>query len=190
MTEPHNDFPPDPDGLAFDLHLAKGANPPRSAVRAVWAAIADGKACDDTKIQWVEHIANRVHRELLENYDSDDRQRGSKALRALGLYGKVDGRYADDRSFVEDLYLSADAEGRDIKITPAFIMRCRYPDFQGTKKERRNLHKRLGEIIKEAREDANYTKACWAKKRNRPDIIELLRLTEDSPETKGKTEAS
>jgi hypothetical protein len=161
----------DLDGLALELYLAMSKNPPRSAVRAVWSAIADGKASSDSKDQWLEHIAKYVHRELLENYDPDDRNRGYKALRALGLYGKVDGKYADDRSFVEDLYLFADAEGRDIKITPAFIMQCRYPDFQGTKKERRNLHKRLGEIIKEAREDTNYTKARLAKQMNAPDTI-------------------
>lgn len=180
----------DPDGLAFELHLAMSKNPPRSAVRAIWSAIADGKASSDTKGQWLEHIAKYVHRELLENYDPDDRKRGYKALRALGLYGKVDGKYADDRSFVTDLYLFADAEGRDIKITPAFVMRCRYPDFKGTKKERRDLHKRLGEVIKDARVDANIAIATLAKMENDPDIIEMLRLTENSPETEGKTDES
>lgn len=176
MAEPDNDFEPDPDGLAFDLHLAMGANPPRSAVRAVWSAIASGNACDDTKLQWVEHIAKSVDQELLEGYASDDRQRGSKALRALGLYGKVDGKYADDRDFVTDLFLFAKHQGVDIKITPAFVMRCRYPDFQGTEKERKSLHKRLGEVIKEARVDANIAIASLAKIKNDPAIRELMEI--------------
>ena len=165
---PEHDFDHDPDGLAFDLHLAMSTNPPRSAVHAVWTAIAGGRACDDTKIQWVEHLAKHVHGELLEGYNPDDRQRGYKALRALGLYGKVDSKYADDKSFVTDLYLFAKDEGYDIKITPAFVMRCRYPDFQGTQKERRSLQKRLGEVIKEARVDANLALAALAKAMNNP----------------------
>lgn len=165
-----------PDGLVFELHLAMSANPPRSAVSAVWSAIADGKASRDTKDQWLEHIAKYVHRELLENYDPDDRQRGYKALTAIGLYGKVDGKYADDRSFVTDLYLFAESEGRDIKITPAFVMLCRYPDFQGSEKERKSLHKRLGEVIRDARVDANIAIAAWAKMKNDPAIMELMEI--------------
>lgn len=186
MADPHEDFPPDPDGLAYDLHIAQSANPPRSAVRAVWAAIADGKACDDTKIQWVEHIAKCVQEELLENYDSSDRYRGSKALRALGLHGKVEGKYADDLNFVTDLYMFADADGHEIKITPAFVMQCRYPDFQGTQKERRSLQKRLGEVIKEAREEANLMPIRLARIKNDPEIIELIRLMDGAPDAEPK----
>lgn len=188
MADMDNDV--DPDGLAFELHLAKSANPPRSAVSTIWSAIADGKASRDTKDQWLEHIAKYVYRELLQNYVPDDRQRGYKALRALGLNGKVDGKYADDLSFVTDLYLFAESEGRDIKITPAFVMRYRYPDFQGTKQERLSLYKRLGEVIKDARVDATIAIVRLAKMKNDPDIIELIRMTEHSPETEGKTDES
>lgn len=174
MAEPDNDFEHDPDVLAFDLSMAMGPNPPRSAVNAVWTAIANGNACNDTKIRWVEHLAKYVHQELLEGYDPDDRQRGSKALRVLGLYGKVDGKYTDDRNFVADLFLFAEAEGSGIKITPAFVMQCRYPDFQGTEKERKSLHKRLGEVITEARVDANIAIATLAKIKNDPAIMELM----------------
>ena len=179
----------DPDGLAFELQLAMSASPPRSAVSALWSAIADGKASRDTKDQWLEHIAKYVHRELLENYDPDDRQRGYKALRALGLYGKVDGKYADDLSFVTDLHLFADAEGRDIKITPAFVMRCRYPDFRGTQKERRSLQKRLGEVIKEGREKANLMPIRLVRMKNDPEIIEMIRLMDGAPDAEPKKPA-
>lgn len=184
-----DDFDQDPDGLAFDLLLAMSRNPPRSAVHAVWTAIADGKASDDTKIQWVEHLAKYVHGELLEGYDPDDRQRGYKALRALGLYGKVDSKYAEDRSFVTDLYLFAKGEGYDIKITPAFVMQCRYPDFQGTQKERRSLQKRLGEVIKEARVDANLAMTELAKAMNDPENIEMMRQMYGAPDAEPKKPA-
>lgn len=173
----------DPDGLAFELYLAMSANPSRRAVSAVWSAIVEGRAGRDTKDQWLDHIAKYVHRELIETYDPDDPHRGSKALRALGLFGKVDEKYVDDRSFMTDLYLFANAEGRDIKITPAFVMKCRYPEFQGN---RRSLHKRLGEVIRQAKEDAEIAMARLAKIKNDPDIIEMIGLVESSLPTESK----
>ena len=88
-----------------------------------------------------------------------------------------------------DLYLFAKGEGYDIKITPAFVMQCRYPDFQGTQKERRSLQKRLGEVIKEARVDANLAMTELAKAMNDPENIEMMRQMYGAPDAEPKKPA-
>ncbi len=94
----------DPDGLAYDLEVARGMRSNRTSQRTstelIWRAIADGKAHASTTTRWAEHVARQMVDVLIDNQDLDDKLRGRAALRALGLYDKKD-RYAELRDFIE-----------------------------------------------------------------------------------------
>jgi hypothetical protein len=90
----------DPDGLAYDLMTAIGHRSERLAAEIIWRAIANGKAHDNTKLTWVEHVASKLVGNLIDNASLDDRLRGLQALNATGLWGIAD-RYADLRSHIQ-----------------------------------------------------------------------------------------
>ena len=93
----------DPDGLAYDLEVARGLHSEqirmREAAERIWMAIANGEADSTTMVCWVEHVARKICSGLVKNDDLDDRQRGSAALMATGLYGKDD-RFREMRSLI------------------------------------------------------------------------------------------
>ena len=90
----------DPDGLAYDLMTAIGHRSERLAAEIIWRAIANGKAHDNTKLTWVEHVASELVGNLIDNASLDDRLRGLQALNATGLWGIAD-RYAELRRHIQ-----------------------------------------------------------------------------------------
>ncbi len=96
----HGDDHGDPDGLAYDLMTAIGHRSERLAAEIIWRAIANGKAHDNTKLTWVEHVASELVGNLIDNASLDDRLRGLQALNATGLWGITD-TYAELRSYID-----------------------------------------------------------------------------------------
>ena len=94
----------DPDGLAYDLAVARGMKSERisqgNAAESISKAIAAGEADSATMCCWVEHVAKKVCSEIVDNDAIDDSQRGSKALIATGLYGKSD-EFRELRSLID-----------------------------------------------------------------------------------------
>lgn len=90
----------DPDGLARDLEVARGSKlaglTKRGSAERIWRSIAEGEAHASTKLAWVEHVAEKLAKELILNRDLDERLRGSRALYALGLQERID-KYAGMR---------------------------------------------------------------------------------------------
>lgn len=90
------DFANDPDGLAYTLELAKNAPTAatdihgklqKMAAEKIWRAIAAGEAHDNTKLAWVEHVAKCVMESFLEGDGMESNERGTAALKVLGLCG-------------------------------------------------------------------------------------------------------
>lgn len=144
------DFSHDTDGLGYTLHEATKPSPSRSAVKKLWVAIADGKASEATCAAWAVHVARRVKAELIDNYDGNDRQRGTKALQALGMYG-VSGKHERARRIFDILAIFDDADQSASEPTVAQVFACLYPKWEGTPKEKERIKHNLEGPIREAR---------------------------------------
>lgn len=145
---------PDPDGLGFELHQATtlGARAPREAIDAIWKAIADGKASDATALAWVAHVARRVSAELIDDYDGNDTQRGTKALGALGL-GGVAGKHNKTKKIariIASLPSLNDDGIEEYHATPTQVFELLYPEWEGSKAERKRIIGTLQQPVREA----------------------------------------
>ncbi|WP_295639470.1 hypothetical protein [Novosphingobium sp.] len=121
----------DPDGLAYDLEVARGMRSEgvskRQAAERIWKAISAGKADPGTKLCWVEHIAKELCSEIIDKRDLDDKRRGSAALIAMGIYGKDD-EFSGIRSLIE-MWLDFgdivnDEVGLKFHLTPKMIVQA------------------------------------------------------------------
>ncbi len=115
----------DPDGLAYALEVARGQKSDRlskrSAAETIWRAIADGQAADSTKITWVEYVAGRLVKDLINNHDLDERFRGTTALSASSLWGVGD-EYAELVSWIEMLADMRELANLNPKPTPKHVL--------------------------------------------------------------------
>ena len=111
----------DPDGLAYDLEVARGQpsnhTSKRTSTEVIWRAIAEGKAHASTTSCWVTYVARRLVDGVINKLDLDDKLRGREALRALGLYDKGD-RYAGLRDLIETMMSFEDLANPDVMPAP------------------------------------------------------------------------
>lgn len=140
----------DPDGLGYTLYEATKPSPSRAAVNELWVAIAEGKASEAICAAWAVHVATRVKAELIDNYDGTDRQRGTKALQAIGMYG-VSGKHERTRRLFDILAMFDDADQNASEPTVAQVFDCLYPNWEGTPKEKERIKHNLEGPIREAR---------------------------------------
>jgi hypothetical protein len=124
-------------GLDYDLEVARGMKSEqisrRKAAENMWRAIAAGEADRAQMVCWVEHVAKEICSEILDNASLADRQRGSKALIATGLYGNDD-MYREMRAFISMWLdfgeLSQNEGGLEFQLKPPMIVRaCRSKGF-------------------------------------------------------------
>ena len=75
--------------------LDDGRNPKRGPVDEVWRTIAEGAMSQADMAAWAGIIANRVVTHVLDEKISDERRR--QALKALGLFGRADENYREQK---------------------------------------------------------------------------------------------
>jgi hypothetical protein len=121
----------DPDGLAYELEVARGLKSKslskRKAAEQIWTAIASGRACETTILTWCEYVAKQISANIIDDKDYDDRLRGGRALKCISLYDRDD-EYRELRAFIElrlefeELVTPGNrAQSRD-KLTPMQIV--------------------------------------------------------------------
>ena len=96
----------DPDGLAYELEVARGLKSKRitkrTAAEQIWTAIAEGRACETTILTWCEYVAKQITDNIIDNENLDDRLRGALALNCIGLSLRDD-KYREMRAHIEML---------------------------------------------------------------------------------------
>lgn len=144
----------DPDGLGFELYQATtlGSRAPREAINAIWKAIADGRASEASALAWVAHVARKVTTELIDDYDGNDRQRGTTALRALGLDGAA-GKHNHTKEItriISSLPSFNDDGSEDYHATPTQVFSLLYSAWEGSQAERKRIIGTLQQPVREA----------------------------------------
>ena len=122
----------DPDGLAYELEVARGTRSKslskRKAAERIWTAIATGTACEGTIVSWCEYVAQQITKNIIRNNDLDASRRGSLALECIGLYQRDD-EYRQLRSYIEmrlefeELVTPKDRARRRKRLTPTEIVK-------------------------------------------------------------------
>lgn len=122
----------DPDGLAYELEVARGSKSDfiskRKAAENIWTAIAKGKACENTIFTWCEYVATQISANIIEDKDCDGRSRGSRALECISLYDRDD-EYRELRAFIElrlefeELVTPSNRAQSKDKLTPMQIVK-------------------------------------------------------------------
>jgi hypothetical protein len=80
----------------LELEALLGGKTNTTAAARMWASIADGSASVWDALAWVQHVARKIDKNVV---NGSDRDAAPAALRAIGYYGRVD-KYRTARDYL------------------------------------------------------------------------------------------